>query len=136
MALRQDLPIRQGETWQFAYVHKDATGVPIDLTGWSARMSVRDQVGGVLEASLSSEPGEQQAGAIGLANDGTVTLSMTAAQSRRLTDNLVSASVLIEHHLRNTPEVSFVYDLELEDGAGNVTRALEGRVIVSREITT
>lgn len=135
MTLRQHLRVRQGETWSFSFAHQDSSGAPIDLTGWSARMSVRDQIGGVLEAHLSTEPADQDGGSITLGADGVVELSMTADETRRLTDNLVSASVLVQTKHRNAPEVEFVYDLELVDIGGAVTRVLEGPFIVSREVT-
>lgn len=136
MTLRQNLTIRQGETWSFRYTHLDGDGAAIDLTGYAARMAIRDQVGGTLEAYLSSEAGEQDGGSIALGGAaGTVDLAMSALQTKRLTDNLASASILIDPERRNRREETFVYDLEIVSGSGVVTRAIEGIVTVSREVT-
>lgn len=135
MTVRQDLMINQGETWQHVFTYRDSAGAAIDLTGFSARMAIRDRIGGTLEAYLSTVSGEQDGGSITLGGvQGTVTLDMTAAQTKRLTDNLASASVLIDPDNRGKPEVELVYDLEIQSGA-TVTRILAGRVLVSREVT-
>lgn len=44
----------RGDTWQRAWVLKDASGAPLDLTGATARLHVRDAEGAkVMEASTS-----------------------------------------------------------------------------------
>lgn len=46
----------RGDTWQRAWVIKDAAGNPVNLTGASARMHVRDS-GGALVMSASTADG-------------------------------------------------------------------------------
>ncbi|MEN0652386.1 MULTISPECIES: hypothetical protein [Hyphobacterium] len=134
--VRQDLHINQGETWQHVFTHRDPAGAAVDLTGFSARMAVRDRVGGTLEAYLSTEAGEQSGGSITLGGgEGTVTLDMSAEQSRRLASNLASFSVLVAPIEKQPAEVTFFYDLELVSASGAVVRAFAGRVIVNREVT-
>ena len=49
------LKFYRGDSWIMAYVLQDAAGSPIDLTGASARLQVRDQDGAlVIEASTSN----------------------------------------------------------------------------------
>lgn len=48
------IKIYRGDTWQRAWVIKDAAGNPADLTGASARLHVRDAAGAkVMEASTA-----------------------------------------------------------------------------------
>ena len=87
MTIRQDLKINQGETWSWVYTHIDSTGSAIDLTGYTARMSVKTNFTGSTEAYLSTGA-DADGGIISLGGVvGTVTLSMTAAQTTALTDN-------------------------------------------------
>lgn len=136
MTTRQDLIIRQGETWSFVWT-KTSGGSAVDLTGYTARMTIRDRIKGAQQAYLSSGA-DADGGSITLGGaQGTVTLAMTATQSAALAGELsVASSVLLaEHPERDEPEVRYIYDLELVNGA-TVTRELEGRVIVYREVTT
>lgn len=137
MTTRQDLIIRQGETWSFTYAKRDEAGAVVDLTGYSARMAIRDRVGGSLEAFLSST-GDAAGGTITLGGAaGTVVPSMTSTQSAALANTLATLSVLIADEepdgLKSTE--TFVYDLELTSPAGVVTRELEGHVVVHRRVT-
>lgn len=130
MATRQDLHIRQGETWSFVWT-KTSGGSAVDLTGYEARMAIRRCVGGALEAYLSSE-GDADGGTITLGGAaGTVTLAMTATESGAL-----GAAASWPWAERHEDRETYRYDLELVSAAGAVTRELEGRVILSREVTT
>lgn len=87
---------------------------PADLTGFTARMSVRDRVGGTLLTSLTTE-------------NGRIVLDNTA----KTITLLVSAE--------DTEDFTFTrgaYDLELVSPLGEVTALAEGSIRVSREITT
>lgn len=87
---------------------------PLDLTGFTARMHIRASVGSAdVLLELSTENG-------GIAIDpatGTITLSISATDTAALTWR------------------QGVYDLELTDGAGVVTRLARGRVAVCPEVT-
>lgn len=142
MTVRQDLLIRQGETWSFVWTKRDAAGVVVDLTGYSARMAIRTGYSGSLAAYLSTGP-DAAGGLIALGGAlGTVTLSLTAAQSGSLASSVEAIYDLIEtgaglsSRQSVKPTVDFIYDLELVSGAGVVTRELEGRACVYREVTT
>jgi hypothetical protein len=87
---------------------------PVDLAGFTARMTVRDRVGGTELLSLTTENSR-----IALDNTAkTITLTLAATD----TDDLTF--------------VRGVYDLELVSAAGVVTPLAEGTVRVSKEITT
>lgn len=133
MAVRQNLRIRQGETWQFAYIHRDAAGSEVDLTNYEGRLTIRADFSGSSEAYLTSTGGDVQ-GTITLAADGTVTLDMTASQTSALLDDLSELLIFGDRPERTERFVEFIYDLSLIDGVV-VTRALQGKVIVERGVT-
>ena len=87
---------------------------PVDLTGYTARMQIKDKVGGTLLHSLTTENS-------GIALDvalHTITITISAT---------------------DTAAFDFkkgVYDLELVSASGVVTCVLYGSVSVSKEVTT
>lgn len=104
--------IEQGATWDqtLTWTIDDE---PVDLTGYSARMQVRQQVASPTPVlSLTDEDGIELGG-----EDGTIRLSRSAAQTAAL------------------PAGSFVYDLEVVSGGGVVTRLIEGGFRVKPEVT-
>lgn len=100
--------------------HTPGTGylawrTPQSLLGHTARMQIKDRIGGTVRASLTSAPG----GGILLNDAGKVIeITITAEQAEAFA------------------WTSAVYDLELVSGAGKVTALLEGAVTVSGEVTT
>ena len=130
----------RGEDWSFVYTHKDAAGALIDLTGYTARMAVRPTLNSSLAAYLSTGS-DAVNGSIALGGvAGTVTLSMTAADSAKMADEFATViAEFIEDKRAVVSEdktVKYIYDLELVSGAGAVTRALQGCFYVNREVTT
>jgi len=86
--------------------------IPVDLNGYTARMTIRRKIGGDVLISLTTANG-------GLAIDteaSTVTISMTATQTASLAR-------------------SGVYDLELVAGS-TVNKLLRGDFVLRREVTT
>lgn len=86
---------------------------PVDLAGATARMQIRAGVGGALLLELNTENG-----GLAITGPGTLTRTMSAAQTAALT------------------WTDGVYDLEVEYADGTVQRYLQGSVTVSREVTT
>lgn len=107
--------VYRGATFSEKIEWKDENGVAIDLTGFTARMHMRD----TLEATtpfltLTTENGGIALGGVA----GTVDLLASATAT-----TAISAT-------------SGVYDLELVAGDGvTVTRLLEGLVTISPEVT-
>lgn len=139
MTVRHDLHVRQGETFSFVWT-KLSAGSAVDLSGYTARMAIKASLTGSVEAYLSTGA-DADGGTITLGGAlGTVTLAMTAAQTAALAGSLnaVTAELMdgVESRYTDEREVRFVYDLELISGAGVVTRELQGRVTVEREVTT
>lgn len=107
--------VYRGATFSEQIQWKDENGVAIDLTGFTARMHMRD----TLEATTPFLTLTTENGGIALGGTaGTVDLLASAAAT-----SAISAT-------------SGVYDLELVAGDGvTVTRLLEGLVTISPEVT-
>lgn len=105
----------QGATFSRVLTWKDSDGVAQNLTGFSARMQVRDTTddtdGSVL--TLTTENSRIALGGVA----GTVSL---------LVDATTMAAI---------PATQYVYDLELVSSGGVVTRLVQGTFVVDPEVT-
>ena len=124
--------IEQGATTDFEIVYKDSNGDPIDLTGYNARMQLKDSIGGSSTfLTLSSS----------LSPDGTG-LNLSGSGGNAASKPLTSGSIGIFISHATSSNLTFgtaVYDLEIVSGSGNtavVTRLLQGKVNLSKEVTT
>ena len=122
--------IEQGATVKFEVQYKDSNSNPIDLTNYQARMQIRSTKESTsLICNLSSS----------LDVDGTG-LSLTPA-SASLVLPKTSGSIGIYISAASSSLFSFseaVYDLEIVSGSGagqSVTRILEGKIKLSKEVT-
>lgn len=112
---RYDLEIKQGATLALVATWKDNSGTAINLTGYTARLAVRESYSSTSTIlSLTTSNGGISLGG----SAGTITLSASATTTAAL-----------------TAPFSGVYDLELISGGGVVTRLLEGAATVSPEVT-
>lgn len=113
-ALYNDLVIYQGATFDEPLAFTNAaTGAIIDLTGYTARMKIKetyDSATSLIELTTENGGIEIDGGL------GVVTLKISAAD----TENLKGGS--------------YVFDLELINGAV-VQRYIQGTITVSREVT-
>lgn len=108
-----DITIYQGANFNEIFTWRDENNALVNLTGFSARMMARATADAPNTfISLASGNGITLGGAAG-----TISLSMSAAQTAVL-----------------NPMVG-VYDLEIVDGAGQVSRLLQGSIFVSAEVT-
>jgi hypothetical protein len=87
---------------------------PVNLSGYTGRMEIRDKYGGVLLHRLGTD-------------DSTMLIDGPAGTISWEIPALVTAQWL----WRNA-----VYDIELVDGQGRVTRLLQGTISLSPEVTT
>jgi hypothetical protein len=112
-----NITCQQGATLQRQLTWTDSARDAYNLTGYTARMQVRDNVSSnTIVIALSTTAG----------SGGTITLGGTAGT----VDLLISAT--------NTAALTagqYVYDLELVSGGGVVTRLLEGNFKVTAEVT-
>jgi len=117
--------IEQGSTYQSELVYKDSAGEPIDLTDYSARMQIRPSPGSTtLYLTLSSSLGPDGSG---LNLNGLNGSTPKTSGSIGIIISAYSSSLLTFDQA--------VYDLELYSGSF-VTRIIEGRVQLSKEVTT
>jgi hypothetical protein len=102
----------QGSTFARTLIYK-SNDVAVNLTGYSSRMQVRRNVNDTATLlSLSSPTDITIVGATG-----SITINVTASAMAAM------------------PAGSFVYDLEITSSSGVVTRLIEGKFIVSPEVT-
>lgn len=100
----------QGSTFVFSFTIT-TDGTAWNLTGYSARMQVRASVQSASTILNLVSPTD-----ITLTSAGVVTVTVDA-------DVMATASG------------SFVYDIEVESGSGIVTRLLQGKFIITPEVT-
>lgn len=117
MAGRYDLYIDQGSTFTRTFVYKDSDGVPQDLTGFTARMMIRKTHNATGDPIFDSDPFPGNL-SIPTPTDGSIILSMADEDTTLL-----------------PAPFEGVWDLEIEDGSGVVTRIIEGKVITSPNVT-
>lgn len=110
-----DLRCYQGANFDYTLTWQTG-GTAVNLTGYSARMQVRDSYdAGTAIVSLTNGTGITLGGTAG-----TIEVALTATQTAALD---------------GTPNIQALYDLELVSGAGYVTRLVEGRFYIYPEVT-
>jgi hypothetical protein len=114
MAGQKNFEVDQNATFSFIVEYKDNNGLPIDLTGSTAKMQVRDTKGGSkLAFTLTSPSG----GIVITPLLGQLTIKMTPTQTNKLF----------------YPKSS--YDIMVTDSNGNKIKMLEGFLTLSRSVT-
>jgi len=114
MAGQKNFEVDQNATFLFIVEYKDNDGLPIDLTGSTAKMQVRDTKGGSKLAFSLTSP----AGGITITPLlGKLTIKMTPTQTNKLF----------------YPKSS--YDIMVTDSNGNKIKMLEGFMTLSRSVT-
>jgi|TARA_R110000823_G_scaffold206862_1_gene337556 hypothetical protein len=114
--------IEQGTTFERIFKYKDENGSPVDLTGYDVRMQIRSTYGSDILASLTSGSG-----------DFVISVPVDAAEG--VTDkNQIKLTISASHTAAYTFDQA-LYDIELESGTGVVTRLLQGKIKLSREVT-
>jgi hypothetical protein len=110
----KDIIIEQGATFRYSLIWKDSDNLPIDITGYTARMQVRKSFNSNDPLlSLTTENGGIALGGI----LGTIVVTATAT---------LTAAIDVR---------AGVYDLELQSASGVVTRLVEGKVTINPEVT-
>ena len=116
--------VEQGSTTSFQVVYRDANGTPVNLSGYHARMQIRETIGsstiiGRLSSSLDADgTGLNLSGSAGTLplSSGSIGVYISAASSSGFTFDTA------------------VYDLELVTGT-TVTRLLQGTIKLDKEVT-
>ena len=112
--------IEQGATLKKQFTYKDNAGAVVDLNGYVTRMQIRPSIGSdskIADLDNSTLGGLTILPTTGSAVSGTIELHINAESS-----SLYSFD-------------QAVYDLEIKSNAGIVTRLLQGRIKLSKEVT-
>lgn len=113
-AAEYDITVEQGATFQLNITWKNPDTTPVNLTGYTARMQIREKHSSTTAlVSLTSAAGDIVLGGV----LGTIVVTIPAT----VTDDLTIKRG--------------VYDLELISGSSFVTRLIEGCVNVTPEVT-
>lgn len=107
----------QGADWQFAVVWRDENDQLVNLTGYTARMHVRQRHDSELLIELTDANARIIMGGV----SGFVQLKLTASET---------ASVIGSNW-----DAPHVYDLEVVSGAGKVTKLMRGTLANIPEVT-
>lgn len=107
-----DYTIWQGDTWLPGTITVTSGGTPIDFTGWTATMEIRNAISNDVAVTLTSSP----AAGITMSSIGVITLSMTATQT---------SALLGEYR----------YDLQTTNTSGSIRTYLYGIINVTSDTT-
>lgn len=102
-----------GDTWRRSWRLKQPSGVPVDLTGASARLHLRDTAGALLLAATTGADGR----IVITPAEGLIAMTVAAADT---------VSLPVNRHR---------WALELTDAAGIVTTLEAGVLVVQEDIT-
>lgn len=122
---RYNFLIEQGATFQLDLQYKDSNNNPINLTGYSGRLQIRQTLPSptvILCLSSSLQPD-----GTGINFSGSNGTTSPTSGSIGIYISAVSSSLL------NFDQA--VYDLEIQNSGGFVTRLIEGNVQLSKEVT-
>ena len=108
MATKANIIIDQGTTFNSVIELTDDDDEPVDLTNYTGRSQMRKHYTSSNSYSFAVSLG---------GNAGSITLSMTAAQTALITAG------------------RYVYDVEVVDSSNTVSRIVEGIVTVTPEVT-
>ena len=108
-----NLTFSQGATWKLAMTYTDADGGAIDLTNYTARMQAR-------------VTHESDATVLSLTNGAGITLGGTAGTIDLLVAATATAAIDADQ---------YVYDLEIASASDEVTRVVQGTLLVTPEVT-
>jgi len=118
--------IEQGTTVVKQFTYKDAAGAPVDLSGYSASMQLR-------ESHTSSDPISSFNGSINSAtgSSGLVIVASSGSATKGTIQLTISATDTAAYTF-----TSAVYDLEIKRIADStVSRLLQGVIVLSPEVT-
>jgi hypothetical protein len=121
IAKELDITIEQGATFDETFTWNDSAGAPMNLTGFTGLMMLREEgKDGTLTFTFSTSPASI---------DGSIILGGAAGTIRLLASFTLTGGI---------PKGRYAYDLELTDPAptpDKVYRLMEGFITVSREAT-
>ena len=112
--------IEQGATFQRIFKYKGSDSVPIDLSSHAIRMQIRESIDSsspIIDLTETENEINGSVITVGGNDNNEILILITAGATRDM--NFGQA----------------VYDLEIEDIDGTVTRLLQGKIKLSKEVT-
>lgn len=129
----------EGSDWSRTLELQQPDGDPVNLTGCSARMQVRTKIDGAVVVELSSANGrieiDGEAGKISLALGHATTFAALDELIRRTVSEDAGTDDSGMPVIVTATGPTGVYDLEITDSNGLVTRYISGFFCLSREVT-
>lgn len=123
-ANRYNINIWQGATFGLTITLKDAAGNVSNITGYSARMQIRE----AYDSESATETLTTANGEITITGaEGNVALQLAATRTANISVDLSGSG--------KPPKKTYVYDLELIDTANVVSKLLYGDAVVYAEVT-
>lgn len=107
-----DYELWQGDTWSPGTITATVSGTPINFTGYTATMEIRNAISNDVSVTLTSTP----AAGITLTSLGVITITMTATQTNAL---------LGEYN----------YDLQITNGSSEKRTYTYGAITVKNDTT-
>jgi len=104
--------VDQGSIFTLNLIYQDSSGVPINLTGNTARMQLRRKFGSIADLTLTSADGD----IVITGNTGNILITISDEDTGSLDSGF------------------YLYDLEL-DNAGVVSRLIQGQITLSQQVT-
>lgn len=98
----QELSIQQNATFQFSVILKDPAGAPVDLTGASVKMEIRNEPDGTLFETLSTVSGEIT---IPIPTNGQMNFELPPARTAALDFATGQYDVLVTFPTGTTPRI-------------------------------
>jgi hypothetical protein len=120
------LLIEQGATLKLDLAYKDSNNIPIDLTGYSGRMQIKDNYADSATVTYLTLSSSLNADGTGIHFSGSADILPPTSGTIGLVISAISSSVL-------TFDTAY-YDLEIRSGSV-VTRLLEGIAKIGKEVT-
>lgn len=122
-----DIVIEQGADWRLVITWKDADGNAMNLTGYLARMQVRESFSSKVKVfDLTTENGRITLDAA----EGIVTMHMDAAVTAGAVINPAKTAWIDGKQAQQ-----LVFDLEMIAPGGTVTRLIQGAALFVPEVT-
>lgn len=121
---KYDIQMQQGSTYELLLNVKDSAGANKDLSNHSAVMQIRSTYqSSTVTESLSTGTGE-----IEIYTSNSIVHVLLSAER--------TAGIKVDMSSNKIPPYSkYVYDLELTDGDGKVSKLIYGEVVVYGEVT-
>ena len=135
MAGLYNFTIEQGSTVTFEITYKDSSGVPVDLRGYEAAMDIK--------TNFSQSPGVTRILTLSSSIGDVYTKSKDKAfltlSGSNLTKPLKSGSIGVYIGYDKSAALTldeYFYDLEITDPDDTRTRLLQGKIKISKQVTS